>query len=158
MIVEFAVQCIVSFVATVAFSLLFHAPKNQYVWCGITGMAGWAVYWLLMQVENPSPVTASFAGAVVLALLTRIFSVARRTPYAVYITAGIFPLVPGAGIYYTVYYFIMAMNQEASAKGIETLKIAVAIALGIVLVLALPGKLFHLVLRGERAKRPNSNG
>ena len=149
MIVEFIAQCVVSFVATVAFSLLFHAPKNQYVWCGITGMAGWAVYWLLMQVHSPSPVTASFAGAVVLALLTRIFSVARRTPYAVYITAGIFPLVPGAGIYY----FIIAMNQEALAKGIETLKIAVAIALGIVLVLALPAKLFHLFLRGSNIKK-----
>ena len=141
MIVEFIAQCVVSFVATVAFSLLFHAPKNQYVWCGITGMAGWAVYWLLMQVQNPSPVTASFV------------SVARRTPYAVYITAGIFPLVPGAGIYYTVYYFIIAMNQEALAKGIETLKIAVAIALGIVLVLALPAKLFHLFLHGSNTKK-----
>lgn len=151
MIVEFAAQCLVSFVATVAFSLLFHAPKNQYFWCGITGMAGWAVYWLLMQVQT-SPVTASFAGALVLALLTRIFSVARRTPYAVYITAGIFPLVPGAGIYYTVYYFIMARNEQASAKGIETLKIAVAIALGIVLVLALPGRLFHLFFRGSKTK------
>ena len=51
--------------------------------------------------------------------------------------------MPGSGIYYTVYYFIMSQNDLALYKGIETLKIAVAIALGIVLVLSLPYSLFR---------------
>ena len=51
--------------------------------------------------------------------------------------------VPGAGIYYTAYYFIMGDNAMAVAKGVETFKIAVALAVGIVLVLALPGRLFE---------------
>ena len=49
----------------------------------------------------------------------------------------------GAGIYYTAYYFIMGDNAMAVAKGVETFKIAVALAVGIVLVLALPGRLFE---------------
>ena len=51
----------------------------------------------------------------------------------VFLICGIFPLVPGAGIYYTAYYFIMGDNAMALSKGIETIKIAVAIALAIVL-------------------------
>ena len=147
------VQCAVSFAATVAFSLLFHAPRNQYVPCGCTGMAGWAVYWLTLFWPGATPVLASFTGALALTLATRIFSVARRCPSAVFVTAGIFPLVPGAGIYYTVYYFIMGMNDACLAKGVETLKIAVAIALGIVLVLALPGRLFHRFVGREGPPR-----
>lgn len=149
MILQLLIQCVVSFVATVSFALLFHAPRSQCLPCGITGMAGWLVYWLWMQTPSPSVVMASFLGAIALALLTRIFSVARRCPSIVFVTAGIFPLVPGAGIYYTVYYFIMGMNAEAVTKGVETLKIAVAIALGIVLVLAVPSKLFR-PLRGKQ--------
>ena len=62
----------------------------------------------------------------------------RKTPVTVFLICGIFPLVPGAGIYYTAYYFIMGDNAMALSKGIETIKIAVAIALAIVFVFSMP--------------------
>ena len=142
MIFSFLIQCAVSFVSVVAFAVLFHAPRQEWVWCGLTGMAGWAAYWLLVQMEQ-GVVTASLVAAVVLALLSRILAVVRRCPMTVFIMGGIFPLVPGAGIYYTVYYFIMGEEGQCLAKGVETLKIAAAIAIGIVLVLALPRALFR---------------
>ena len=46
--------------------------------------------------------------------------------------------MPGAGIYYTAYYFIQGNNALALANGISTFKIAVALAIGIALVLGLP--------------------
>ena len=142
MIFAFLIQCAVSFVSVVAFAVLFHAPRQEWAWCGLTGMAGWAAYWLLVQMEQ-GVVTASLVAAVVLALLSRILAVVRRCPMTVFIMGGIFPLVPGAGIYYTVYYFIMGEEGQCLAKSVETLKIAAAIAIGIVLVLALPGALFR---------------
>ena len=39
-----------------------------------------------------------------------------------FLISGIFALVPGAGIYYTAYYFIMGDNAMAVAKGVETFK------------------------------------
>ena len=45
--------------------------------------------------------------------------------------------MPGAGIYYTAYYFIQA-RMPFSANGISTFKVAVALAVGIALVLGLP--------------------
>ena len=130
----------------VAFAVLFHAPRKEWIWCGFTGMAGWAAYWLLVQLEQ-GVVTASLVAAVVLALLSRILAVVRRCPMTVFIMGGIFPLVPGAGIYYTVYYFIMGQEELCLAKGVETLKIATAIAIGVVLVLALPGSFFRALHR-----------
>ena len=56
--------------------------------------------------------------------------------------AGIIPLVPGVGIYYTSYDIFMNHLTEASQKGMETLKIAIAISLGIMCVLLIPQKLF----------------
>ena len=59
------------------------------------------------------------------------FAITQKTPVTVFLLTGIFPLVPGAGIYYTAYYFIQNKNAMALANGISTFKIAVALASGI---------------------------
>ena len=82
--------------------------------------------------------TASLLAVIPLTLLTRIFAILRKTPVTVFLLSGIFPLVPGAGIYYTAYYFIQNDNALALANGISTFKIAVALAIGISLVLCIP--------------------
>ena len=71
----------------------------------------------------------------------------------VFLITGIFPLVPGAGIYYTGYHLFMSDNSLALDKGLETIKIAVAIALGIGIVLSLPPFLFA-PRKGGKEKRP----
>ena len=135
------IQFIVAFFATLSFSILFHVPRQQYLFCGFTGALGWLAY-LYAYSYSDSVVLASFLASVLLTLVSRIFAVYRKMPVTVFLICGIFPLVPGAGIYYTAYYFIMNENTTAMAKGMETIKIAVAIALGIVLMLSLPYSVF----------------
>ena len=142
MIWELLVQLAAAFGATVGFAVLVNAPPREFVWAGVTGAVGWGCYWLYLQWQ-PSVAVASLLASLMLALLSRVFSVVRRCPATVFHISGIFALVPGAGIYYTAYYFIMGDNAMAVAKGVETFKIAVALAVGIVLVLALPGRLFE---------------
>lgn len=137
------IQFIVAFWATVAFSVLFHVPTKEYLFCGLTGAIGWTVY-LISCESGQSAVLASFFAVLVLTVVSRIFAVIRKHPITVFLIAGIFPLVPGSGIYYTAYYMITAQNQLALSKGLETVKIAGVIALGIVLVLALPNGLFNI--------------
>ena len=67
-----------------------------------------------------------------LTLVARILSAVRRTPVTVFLLTGIFPLVPGAGIYYTSYYFIMGDMSRFSQYGISTVKVAGSIVLGII--------------------------
>lgn len=135
-------QTAVSFVATVSFAILFQVPREQYVYSGLCGAAGWLCYLLVMQ-NYPSPAVASFAAVVVLTVMSRIFAVRRKTPVTVFLICGIFPLVPGAGIYYTAYNFIIGNNQMAVAKGVETIKIAVSIALAVVFTFSLPTPVFR---------------
>ena len=64
-------------------------------------------------------------------------------------------MVPGAGIYYTGYHVFMSDNTLALAKGMETIKIAVAIALGIGIVLSLPGvSVYPAAFRQQAGKAP----
>lgn len=141
LLLNWLLQTAVAFVATIAFAIIFHTPKKEWIAAGITGGIGWLMYLVAMHF-GCGVVAASFFATVALTWLSRIFAIARKTPVTVYLICGIFPLVPGAGIYYTGYHFFMSDNAQALHKGLETIKIAIAIALGIGIVLSLPRFLF----------------
>jgi uncharacterized protein len=60
-----------------------------------------------------------------------------------YVLPGIFPLVPGAGIYYTAYYLFIGNTEMSGFKGLETLEIAGAIVFGIIFGFGIPQWIFH---------------
>lgn len=145
---SWAFQTLVAGLATIAFSIIFHTPRREFLLTGITGGVGWLVYLIAIHF-GCGTVAASFFATVALAWLSRIFSFAHKAPVTLYLICGIVPLVPGAGIYYTGYYFFMSDNELGMSKGLETIKIAIAIALGIGIVLSLPKGFFTL----QRAKK-----
>ena len=57
------------------------------------------------------------------------------------------PLIPGAGIFWTVYYLVNKQLSDASTSGFTALGIAVAIVLGIIFMTSIPGKFFKIVKR-----------
>ena len=129
---------------TIAFSLLFGVPGKYYLECGLTGGIGWLLYRLL-TCFTPIPVTlATFLAAAAVALYSRIAAVRRRCPTTVFLIAGIFPLVPGAGIYWTAYYLVTGQMGQAVSSGFVAVKAAIAIVLGIVFVFEIPNRFFHL--------------
>lgn len=137
LILYWAFQTLIAFVSTVAFSIIFHTPRREWLCTGTTGAVGWLVYLVSMHL-GAGTVGASFFATVALTWFSRVFSFARKAPVTVFLICGIFPLVPGAGIYYTGYHFFMSDNSLALSTGLETIKIAIAIALGIGIVLSLP--------------------
>lgn len=142
-------QVLVAFLATIAFSGLFNVPKEQYLFCGLTGALGWFCY-LKVYSLGESMVIACFGATLMLTLVSRFFAVYRKMPITIFLISGIFPLVPGAGIYYTAYYLIMNDNVLALEKGMETAKIAIVIALGIVFILSLPQRIFNIMNKVHR--------
>lgn len=109
---------------------LRHPKRTDF--CGISGGLAWLVYFILYR-QSGNVVLGSLVATFVLTILSRILAVARCNPATIYLVSGIFPLVPGAGIYYTAYYLISGMPAKCSAKGLETFEIALAIVFGIIL-------------------------
>ena len=138
MIGTFFLHFIIAMIATLAFAVLFQAPKSEWGLCGLTGGVGWFVYEYLHSQQGWHLMLATIVATLALTLLSRFFAVLRKHPATVYLLSGIFPLVPGAGIYYTAYYFIQSNNALALSNGISTFKIAVVLATGIALVLGIP--------------------
>lgn len=128
--------------ATISFAVLFSSPKKEVIYCGLTGAVAWSIYYLLTQ-NGVHLVLASGIATFGLTILARCFAVVRKTPVTVYLLTGIFPLVPGAGIYYTAYYLFIGNTQMSGFKGLETLEIAGAIVFGIIFGFGIPQALFH---------------
>ena len=118
-------------VGVIAFSILFRAPKQQWLACGIAGTIGWIVY-CIMSDFGCSVLAANFIATTALTLFSRWMATLRQMPITVFLVPGIFPLVPGAGIYYTAYYFFMADPIQGAAKAMETFAIAGSITVGII--------------------------
>lgn len=147
------VQLLVAVISTLAFAVLFHVPKREYLYCAVNGGLGWMVYKFCLGCGFGVPVSSLWA-TLTLTLMARVLSALRKMPSTVFLLAGIFTLVPGSGVYYTAYYLIMNELSQCTAKGIETFKIAGAIVLGIIFGLALPQSWFNRLGRLTDKKEP----
>jgi uncharacterized membrane protein YjjB (DUF3815 family) len=140
---------IAAFLGTIAFALLFGVPRQYYVYCGGIGAAGWLVYSLLMEYVGATAPVATFVATVVVILLSRYAAVWESCPSTVFLVTGIFPLVPGGGIYWTSYYLVTNQLRLALQSGFAAVKVAIAIVLGIVFVFELPYSFFRVKKRKE---------
>ncbi len=141
---------ILCFVGSSCFALIFQCPKKQLFYAGFVGMFGWAIYLIF---KDFGVETASFFASVGLSLLSRIFAYIRKSPIIIFLITGIFPLVPGAGIYSTGYNLFMGSMEEAVVIGFQTLAVAVAIALGMGIALSLPHKQLVAVVNRVSKKK-----
>ena len=103
---------------------------------GLLGAVSWGAYILLK--DPVGPVVATFAATCVIVLLSRVFAVIRKCPTTLLLVPGIIPLAPGSAIYYTAYYFVRNDTAKAGEYGFMTIKLALAIVLGIIVVIAVP--------------------
>jgi uncharacterized membrane protein YjjB (DUF3815 family) len=105
-----------------------------------------------MEQHTQSPVLSCLTATFLLTIYSRTVAVLRQSPATTYLLTGIFPLVPGAGIYYTAYYMITEQSQLFSRKGLETLEIALAIVFGIIFGFSIPQSLFGKLEKKETAE------
>ena len=135
-IADILINLAVSFVATVGFCIVFNIPRKQMLFCGLLGVVSWGAYILLR--DPLGPVVATFIAACLIVLLSRIFAVIRKCPVTILLIPGVIPLAPGSAMYHTAYYFVTNKMSEAAEYGFLTLKLAIAIVLGIIVVIAVP--------------------
>ncbi len=131
---NFFIQLLSAFVGTLGFAVLFGVPRRHYLLCGITATAGWAVYLVMLHHGGATVVGASALATVAVALVSQYLAVIRHCPVTVFLICGIFPLIPGAGIYWTTGYIVSNQLRAALESGFTALKITVALILGIILV------------------------
>ena len=151
MSIRFVANILCSFVGTITFSTLFHVPKKFYLSCGFVGTLGWIVCSALSVFTSSA--IAAFGGALIVVFSSRMLTVRKKCPITVFLIPGIFPLVPGARVYYTVYYMVTDQLNLAAHSGIEAIKIAFGIVIGMVFIVAIPRNVFQPIYWQERKAR-----
>lgn len=135
-------QALAAFAGTAAFALLFGADREHYVPAGVIGAIGWVLYLILVRQAGATPAQATLAASTLVCILSRIAAIPFRSPAQVFLLCGIFPLVPGAGIFWFTYYLTDAQFALSSQSGWVACKVAIAIVLGIILAMELPQSIF----------------
>ncbi|MBQ8488542.1 MAG: threonine/serine exporter family protein [Pseudobutyrivibrio sp.] len=144
MILDYIAQFIVAMIATLCFAIVFSAPKSELIHCGLSGAIGW-IFYIIISAALSAPTLGNIVGSFLLTTFSRALAAKRKNPVTVYLISGIFPLVPGAGIYYTSYYLITNNMETFASYGLSTLKTAGAIVMGIILGMAFPQSWFNTV-------------
>ena len=147
-LLTFVIQLAASYFATVGFSLIFQIPRKYLLVSGIPGALGYIAFFLLKPVIGLS--LSFLVGAMVLTLAARILAVILLCPYTVFLISGIVPLVPGSGLFLTVFYFLRGDYAASGTKGVETILTLGAILLGIVIISAIPQKVLNVLKRKEK--------
>lgn len=127
------IEILYAFFSTFFFSIIFNLRGEKIFFSSVCGALGWFVL-LFSQSLHYSMTASFFIAAIAITIYSEIIAKELETPVTTTLIPGLIPLVPGGGIYYTMYYIVTNEFLAARAKGMETLSITVALSVGIFLV------------------------
>lgn len=128
---DWFVQSMLAFLASIAFGIIFNAPRSTLLYCGLVGGAGWMVYFC-SDALNGNAVQASFLGAFAVSVVAHIFAKRFRKPMIIFSVAGIIPLVPGGAAYNAMRHVVENDYLTAISYASRAFMISGAIAMGLV--------------------------
>lgn len=138
-----------SFSTTVAFAVLLQAPRKTLPISGVIGAVGWVVFLYVRKEMGASSFYANISATLVLALLSELAARIFKQPATIFVIPGIFPIVPGLGMYNGMAKLIENNYEE----GVNTLLTAgldaAAIALGIMFM----GSIFRVIKISSEKER-----
>lgn len=130
---SFSVEAIGAFIGSVGFCILFNIHGPGIVLCGLGAVLTWGMYCLCLDL-GCGDIMAYFWATVVAAGYAEIMARIRKYPAISYLVVSIFPLIPGAGVYYTMSHAVRGDMISFADQGTHTIAIAAMMAVGMLLV------------------------
>lgn len=127
-----AVMLITAALSTLGFSILFYVHPRRLLVATLGGLLTTAAY-LLAGHFLDGELLPNLIGALVGAGYSEIMARVTKVPVPVYMVPCVIPLVPGGGLYETMFSFVTGNYAAAATAGMRTLQIALGIAGGIVI-------------------------
>ncbi|WP_188456638.1 threonine/serine exporter family protein [Virgibacillus oceani] len=123
-------QLVTSFIAAAGFGILFNAPRRSLIQCGLVGMLGWILYYVLV-LQEMDVVPATVLAAMLVGGLSQICAKVYKTPVIIFIVSGIIPLVPGGSAYDAMRNFVENDYFTAVQLSAKVMLLAGGIAIGL---------------------------
>ena len=126
-------QSLFAFFATLGFGILFNIKGKNLFYAALGGGLSWFVS--LICFEFGLDTTSSFfISAIIFSIYSEIMARVLKTPVTSLIICALIPLVPGGGMYYTMYEAVNGNIMESIELGLNTLASAGSLALGVIFV------------------------
>ena len=125
-------ECLFSFIGCIGFAILFNIHGPGGILCALGGLIAWFLYRITLEYTG-SDIQAYFWGALGASFYSEIMARVRKYPAISYLVVSIFPLIPGAGVYYTMNHAVQGNMEMFASKGMHTAAIAGIMAVGIIL-------------------------
>jgi len=129
----FIVHLIASFICCIGFSIVFNIHGTGIFLCSFGGVIAWFVYIVTIKLGF-TELSGFFWAAAVCSAYAEIMARIRKFPAISYLVVSILPLIPGAGIYYSMNYAVRGEMDNFVTQGMHTIAIAGSMAVGIILV------------------------
>lgn len=127
------IQCLAGLIGTLGFGLMFNIHGKGIPFAMLGPVISWLVCSLCTRAGLKEP-TCYLIAAATSSFYAELMARLRKFPATSYLLCALVPLIPGAGIYYTMDYIRRGMTAEAYARGMATAYIAGAMAIGVLLV------------------------
>lgn len=121
------------FIGCIGFCIIFNIHGAGGLLCALGGVVTWLVYNLTVRFGG-SDLIGYFWGTLFAAAYAEIMARVRKYPAISYLVVSIFPLIPGAGVYYTMRYAVQGDMDLFASQGMHTAAIAGIMAVAILLV------------------------
>ena len=95
----------------------------------------WTIFVLLKFIIESEPIRY-FIVAAIISIYAELMARLLKTPTTTFHMTGLIPLIPGGSLYYTMKSALEGQSGSFLDKGIYTVELAVALALGIVITTA----------------------
>ena len=127
------IEVIAAFFVSYSFGILFNIKGKYLIIAGGGGSLGWFLYKICLYFgfgESSSLFVASIGFSIYCETCARLF----KTPSTILSVCCLIPLVPGYGVYNTLYAILRKDYVQAIEYGVTTISNACALALGIILI------------------------
>lgn len=141
------IQLMAGLVGSLCFGILFNMRGKRLIAAAVGGLLSWGLFLLMSHIIPNEPINYFIVAALV-SLYSEIMARVLKTPAAPVVTTSLIPLIPGGSLYYTM---ASAFENDFTMfleRAVSTLKLACALALGIIVITTL----FQLLFRRVKEK------
>ena len=135
-----------SFVGTLMFAPLLHAPREAWLPSAGLGCLGYSTYVLLVNL-GLHDAAAMFLGCLLASALAQVLARKMRMIATVFMTLSIIPCVPGLGLYESMSMFAAGDTAGGAAAFAAAMTNVLMIALALAVSGFLAQRLFHREVR-----------
>ena len=126
-----AKEFITALISALAFAVLFRVNKRHLLWAGLGSIVTYGIYYLVVTLSG-NVFLAALISAIFTALYSEVSARLHRAPTLVFLITGVIPTVPGRYLYNTMRYLLEQNWPLAMSAFLNTMKIALGIAAGVV--------------------------